>query len=239
MPRFGADPHKFFASVYDAAAPWDIGAPQPALAQLISEFPLAEPVLDVGSGQGDLSIWIARQGLKVLGAEFVPAAVEQAKTRAASLPADLARNVEFRIADALRPSTLGLQFGSIVDSGFYHLFESQQCERFAAELTSALRPGGRYYVLAFAVDLPSPDVPRGITEAELRRHFAARNGWKPLALRSAEFLSRVGTILAICACFERCPSPTSSQHYSIGVAFALLFGMMAQEDLAYVLSRAA
>jgi len=203
MARFGADPHKFFASVYDAAAPWDIGVPQPAWTQLIAEFPLAEPVLDVGSGQGDLSIWIARQGLAVLGVEFVPAAVELAQERAASLPPDLAGNVEFRIADALRPSALGLQFGSIVDSGFYHLFEPQQCERFAAELGAALRPCGRYYILAFAVDLPSPDVPRGVTEAELRRHFAASNGWKPLALRSAEFVSRVGAIPAICACFER------------------------------------
>jgi len=203
MARFGADPHKFFASVYDAAAPWDIGVPQPALTQLIAEFPLAEPVLDVGSGQGDLSIWIARQGLKVLGVEFVPAAVELARERAASLPAELAGNVEFRIADALRPSALGLQFGSIVDSGFYHLFEPQQCERFAAEVGAALRPGGRYYLLAFAVDLPSPDVPRGITDAELQRHFAARDRWKTLALRSAEFVSRVGSIPAICACFER------------------------------------
>jgi len=203
MARFGADPHKFFASVYDAAAPWDIGVPQPALTQLIAEFPLTEPVLDVGSGQGDLSIWIARQGLKVLGVEFVPAAVELARERAASLPAELAGNVEFRIADALRPSALGLQFGSIVDSGFYHLFEPQQCERFAAELSAALRPGGRYYLLAFAVDLPSPDVPRGITDAELQRHFAARDRWKTLALRSAEFVSRVGSIPAICACFER------------------------------------
>lgn len=208
MARFGADPHKFFASVYDAAAPWDIGAPQPALAQLIAEFPLAEPVLDVGSGQGDLSIWIAGQGLKVLGVEFVPAAVELAQQRAASLTPDRARNIEFRVADALRPSTFGLQFGSIVDSGFYHLFEPQQCERFAAELGAALRSGGRYYLLAFAVDLPSPDVPRGITTAELQRHFSPGNGWKPLALRSAEFVSRVGSIPAICACFERCPSPT-------------------------------
>jgi SAM-dependent methyltransferase len=203
MARFGADPHKFFSSVYDVAAPWDIGAPQPALAQLIAEFPLAEPVLDVGSGSGDLTIWIARQGLTVVGVEFVPAAVELAQQRATSLPADLVGNAEFRVADALRPSTLGLQFGSIVDSGFYHLFEPQQCERFAAELRAALRPGGRYYLLAFAVDLPSPDVPRGITEAELRRHFEAGNGWKLLALRSAEFLSRVGSIPAICACFER------------------------------------
>lgn len=202
MARFGADPNKFFASVYDGAAPWDIGAPQPALADLIAEFPLEEPVLDVGSGSGDLAIWIAGQGLKVLGVDFVPAAIELAQERARDFHADLAQNVEFRVADALRPSDLGVQFGSIVDSGFYHLFEPLQCERFARELRAALRPGGRYYLLAFAVELPAPDVPRGITEAELRRNFSAENGWRLLALRSAEFVSRVGSIPAICACVE-------------------------------------
>ena len=202
MTRFGADPNKFFSSVYDGSAPWDIGAPQPDLVQLISEFPLSEPVLDVGSGSGDLSTWIANQGLRVLGVEFVPAAVHLARERAASLSSDVAQNLEFQIGDALRPGRFG-EFGSIVDSGFYHLFEPQQCERYAAALGAALRPGGRYYILAFAVDFPAPDVPRGITDSELRRNFSAGNGWKVLALRSAEFLSRYDAIPAICGCFER------------------------------------
>lgn len=202
MQRFGPDPRKFFASVYDTDAPWDIGGPQPALVQLISEFPLEEPVLDVGSGSGDLAIWIAKNGTKVVGLDFVPAAVALAQKRAESLPPEAASNVEFRVGDALRPSTLG-QFGSVVDSGFYHLFEIDQCAKFAADLSGAVRPRGRYYLLAFAVDFPVPDVPRGITEAEIRDHFVASNGWTVLALRQAEFESRVGMVPAICACLER------------------------------------
>ena len=84
MQRFGPDPRTFFASVYDTDAPWDIGGPQPALVQLISEFPLEEPVLDVGSGSGDLAIWIAKNGTKVVGLDFVPAAVALAQKRAES-----------------------------------------------------------------------------------------------------------------------------------------------------------
>jgi SAM-dependent methyltransferase len=203
MTRFGGNPEAFFRAVYEGPAPWDIGGPQPALVQLIAEFPLHGPVLDVGSGSGDLSIWIATQGLEVLGVDFVPDAVERSRARAVALPEDVARRLEFRVGNALEPAHLGRQFGSVVDSGFYHLFEPGACARFAEELAAAISPGGRYYVLAFAVDLPSPDVPRGITEAELLANFAARKGWTVRALRAAVFESRVASVPAICACFER------------------------------------
>lgn len=203
MARFGGDLEAFFRAVYEGPAPWDIGGPQPALAQLIADFPLQEPVLDVGSGSGDLSIWIATLGLEVLGVDFVPDAVAQARARAASLPANLMQRLEFRVGNALEPAQLGRRFGSIVDSGFYHLFEAESCARFTGELAAALLPGGRYHVLAFAVDFPHPDVPRGITEAELRANFAPEKGWNVRALRAAEFQSRVGMVPAICGCFER------------------------------------
>ena len=202
MPRFGADPHKFFESVYEGTAPWDIGGPQPALVQLFAQYPLRDPVLDVGSGSGDLSIWIGAQGHKVLGVDFVSAAVSQSQERARSLPPDLMNNVAFRVGDALRPSVFG-RFGSIVDTGFYHLFDADECARFVAQLAAALEPAGRYYLLAFAVDLPAADVPRGVTEVELREHFNARDGWRILAVEPAEFESRVGGIPSICGCFER------------------------------------
>lgn len=203
MPRFGPDPGKFFAEVYTGPAPWDIGAPQPALVQLFNEFPLEEPVLDAGSGSGDMAIWIAKRGLRVIGVDLVPAAVELAQERAAS--DNLAATLEFRVGDARRPSSLGVPFGSVVDSGFYHLFEPDACERYAADLHAAIRPHGRYYVLAFAVDLPAPDVPRGLTDDELLTFFAPERGWKMLALRQAEFVSRVASTPAVAGCFERLP----------------------------------
>lgn len=203
MARFGGDPEAFFRAVYEGPAPWDIGGPQPALAQLIADVPLQEPVLDVGSGSGDLSIWIATRGLEVLGVDFVPDAVDRSCARAASLPEGIAKRLEFRVGNALEPAQLGPRFGSVVDSGFYHLFEAETCARFVEQLAQAIAPGGRYYMLAFAVDLPSPDVPRAITEAELRANFAPERGWNVRALRAAAFESRVASVPAICACFER------------------------------------
>lgn len=203
MSRFGADPLAFFTSVYDDVAPWDVGGPQPALSALLSEFPPADPILDVGCGSGDLAIALAQRGQRVLGVDFVPAAIEQARGKAAELPAEAADRLDFRVGDALRPSELGQRFGAVTDSGFLHLFEPDQGDRFASELAAALVPGGRYYLLAFGVAFDIPNSPRAVREDELRARFSAEKGWRILACRPAEFQSRIAPVPAIAACIER------------------------------------
>ena len=208
MSRFGEDPLAFFDSVYRDVAPWDVGGPQPALVGMFADFPPAGPVLDVGCGSGDLAIALARTGLDVVGLDFVEAAIVGARDKAAALPAEVARRLDFQVGDALRPSLLQRQFGAVVDSGFYHLFDADECARFSGELAATLRPGGRYYLLAFAVEFPVANTPRGIREAELREHFAQERGWRMLDVRQAEFQSRVAPVPAICACIERRPLAT-------------------------------
>ena len=203
MSRFGSDPHTFFSAVYRETAPWDIGA-QPALLAMLDRHPPTGPVLDVGCGSGDLAFAVARRGVDVRGVDFVDAAIELARSRAPLHSPEVASRVEFRIGDALRPSTLGRQFGAVVDSGFYHLFDRPQVELFAADLATALIPGGRYYVLAFSVTFPVRNIPRGISEDELREIFTPAAGWRILECGRAEFQSRVVPVPAIAACIERC-----------------------------------
>ncbi|HEX8271055.1 MAG TPA: class I SAM-dependent methyltransferase [Longimicrobiaceae bacterium] len=205
MSRFGPDPRAFFDGVYGETPPWDVGGAQPALAALFAEHPPAGPVLDVGCGSGDLAIALAQRGLEVLGIDFVDAAIAHARGKAAALPPEVAARLELRVADALRPSLLGRRFGSVVDSGFLHLFDVAECDRFAGELASALVPGGRYYLLAFAVEFDIPHSPRAIGEEELRARFTAERGWRVVAVRPAEFLSRIAPVPATAACIERLP----------------------------------
>lgn len=205
MSRFGPDPRTFFDSVYRDVPPWEIGGPQPALSALLDDHPPADPVLDVGCGSGDLAISLARRGLRVLGIDFVEAAVAQARKKAEALPPGVARLLEFQVADALRPARLGRRFGSAVDSGFFHLFDQDQRDRFADELARTLLPGGRYYLLAFAVEFPPPS-PRQVTADELRARFTPKRGWRIRELRSAEFASRIAPVPAVGACIERLPT---------------------------------
>lgn len=114
----------------------------------------------------------------------------------------MAARLDFRVADALLPSRLEQTFGAVVDSGFYHLLDPDQCARFVDELASVLRPGGRCYLHEFAVTFPVPNVPREVSEAEVRERFAAERGWRVLTVRAGEFLSRVGPVPATLACIQ-------------------------------------
>jgi SAM-dependent methyltransferase len=203
VSRFGPQPQTFFTAVYAEQAPWDIGAPQPALMDLVHTFPPASPILDVGCGSGDLAIALAREGHEVLGVDFVPAAIEQAQARAGALALGPTARLSFRVADALRPSRMGRRFGAVVDSGFFHLFEADEGDRFVDDLALTLAPGGRYYLLAFAVAFPIPHGPRAVTQQEVRKRFTPARGWEVRACHAAEFLSRLASVAATCACIER------------------------------------
>jgi len=204
MSRFGSDPRSFFDAVYTDTPPWDIGGPQPAMSALLTEFPPLAPILDVGCGSGDLAIHLARLGYPSVGIDFVEAAIVHARQKRAALPSDVADRLEFNVADALKPSLLGQKFGSVVDSGFYHLFDPEQCEQYVDELAAALIPGGRLYLHAFNIEFPMPNLPRAIKIEEVQARFTPEKGWRILELRATDFHSRVAPpVPATIACIER------------------------------------
>jgi cyclopropane fatty-acyl-phospholipid synthase-like methyltransferase len=177
------------------------------MAALLTKYPPTSPVLDVGCGSGDLSIYLAQLGHQVVGIDFVEAAITNAQERINSLPTEVARLLNFQVADALKLSHLQQKFGAVVDSGFLHLFDADQCDRFVDEVALTLLPYGRYYLHEFAIEFPVPNVPRQINADELKSRFTADKGWHIKEIQSVEFLSRVAPpVPAICACIERLPS---------------------------------
>ncbi len=207
MSRFGSDPLEFFNAVYQDIPPWDIGAPQPAMAAFLNKYPPTGPVLDLGCGSGDLSIHLAKLGYQVIGIDFVEKAIANCRERAASLPAQVTQLLDFQVADALTPSQLGRQFGAVVDSGFFHLFDAGQSDRLVAEVAQILHPGGHYYLHEFNVEIPYPNMPRKIDAQELQARFTPDKGWQIKAIQATEFLSTVAPpVPAVCACIERLPA---------------------------------
>lgn len=174
------------------------------MAALIGKYPPANPILDLGCGSGDLAIYLAKLGYQVIGIDFVESAIMNAQDKVASLPHAAASLLNFQVADALKPSLLQEKFGAVFDSGFYHLFDPDQCEHLIDEVASILLPHGCYYLHEFAVEFPVPNVPRQISMDELQARFTVGNGWRIKEIQMVEFLSRVAPpVPATCACIER------------------------------------
>jgi cyclopropane fatty-acyl-phospholipid synthase-like methyltransferase len=194
-------------SDYQGNAPWNIGKAQPSLIRLFDKYNLSGSVLDVGCGAGDLSISIAKRGCSVFGIDLSDKAIEICQSKISSLEPSIQSNIEFRLGDALNPSQLGRQFNSIVDSGFYHLFDQIERDKFAAELSMSLIPGGQYFLLGFAINSPLPNAPKQITKTEIEDRFSRSKGWNILEVEPSEFFTMLATprekLPALSACIEK------------------------------------
>jgi len=148
-------------------APWVIGEPQPAIIELERNGWIHSGVLDVGCGTGEHTILLTRLGYDVLGVDFAPHAIEQARANAAEKGVD----ARFEVADAMDLGERGYQ--TIVDSALFHIFDDDDRVRYVSSLHAAVRPGGFVHVLALS------DRGRGfgpeVSEADIRGAFGA--GW--------------------------------------------------------------
>ena len=196
-------PNGFFDSAYGSAAPWDVGQPQPALLALFNEIEPVGPVLEVGSGTGDLALFLAERGLSVIGVDSSEVAIAQAQAKAVKAEPAVAQRIEFRLGNAMQPTAIPEKVASVVDSGFFHLLDADGRKEFVRELAAKLPTEGRYYLLGFAFRSPMPNAPREVTADELGQLFSREQGWQILAMRPAQFMSVRGNVPAIAACIER------------------------------------
>lgn len=145
------------------SAPWVIGEPQPAIVELERAGWIHSKVLDVGCGTGEHTILLTRLGYDVVGIDFAPNAVEQARANAAEKGVD----ARFEVADAMDLGEAGYQ--TIVDSALFHIFDDADRSRYVSSLHAAVRPGGIVHVLALS------DAGRGfgpqVSESDIRDAF--------------------------------------------------------------------
>jgi len=177
-------PETEFEAVYQGAyIPWEIGAPQPALAELVNAGWCAGAVLDAGCGTGELGLAVAERGHGVTGLDISPRAIEFARGKAAERGLD----VDFRAADVTALVGYDGAFDTVLDSGLLHVLDAAAQDRYVEVLRRVCRPGARVAVLCFA-DVPGGRTPgsRGLTEARLRELFT--DGWAIEELVPADVL---------------------------------------------------
>ena len=109
----------------------------------------------------------------MLGIDFAPQAVEQARRNAEAKGV----GARFEVADAMN---LGDEprYDTIVDSALFHIFDDTDRPKYVASLHNACRPGGIVHVLALS------DAGRGfgpeVSDEVIRQAFA--DGWELEAL---------------------------------------------------------
>jgi cyclopropane fatty-acyl-phospholipid synthase-like methyltransferase len=167
--------------MYQGQAPWDIPGPQPAIVRLEEAGEIRGSVLDAGCGTGENASYLASRGHEVWGIDYVPVAVERARSKARERNLD----VNFREASALELDTLGRQFDSVIDCGLFHTFSDEDRTTYVAGLSEILRPGGRVHLLCFSDREPPGEGPRRVTQQEI--HDTFREGWQVEAIREASF----------------------------------------------------
>lgn len=173
------------ASYQDGPAPWDIGAPQPAVVRLASEGAFAGSVLDAGCGTGENALHIASLGLFVLGVDVAETALAMAREKARERKIE----AEFAACDAFRLERLERRFETVLDCGLFHTFDVGERQRYVASLASVTEQAGTLYLLCFSDEGPDTG-PHPISKQELSAAFNAHSGWNIVAIERDRLQTR-------------------------------------------------
>ncbi|MDT5266206.1 MAG: hypothetical protein QOI90_2832 [Mycobacterium sp.] len=164
--------YKQESDVIEGPAPWNIGEPQPELAELIRQGRFRGDVLDAGCGFAELSLGLAALGYTVVGIDITPTAVAAATAAAAERALSTATFVQ---ADATSFTGYDGRFSTVVDSTLFHSLPVGLRDDYLKAVYRAAAPGASYFILVFAKGAFPAGLaakPNEVTEDELRAAVA-------------------------------------------------------------------
>ena len=172
-------PAAHFREAYQGQPPWDAGHAQRALVRIAPR--IQGSILDVGCGTGDNVIFFSLRGHLVYGVDFVPEAIDRAKTKAAEQGSQAC----FLVMDALSLQELSLQFDNVIDCGLFHVLSDTDRVKYIQSLAGVLTPGGYLWLMCFSDKEPPGQGPRRISPADL--HAAFDQGWHLESIDDVQF----------------------------------------------------
>jgi SAM-dependent methyltransferase len=177
---------------FEGPPPWNIGEPQPELAELIRAGRVRSDVLDAGCGYAELSLALAQEGYTVLGVDLTPTAVAAATKAAAErgLP-----NATFVQADITTFSGYDGRFATVIDSTLFHSLPIEGRDGYLRAVHAAAAPGASYFILVFAKGAFPAGLetkPNEVDEDELRA--AVSKHWQIDEIRAAKIHAKMPAI---------------------------------------------
>ncbi len=141
--------------------PWDRELPPPEVIDLAATLAPGR-ALDLGCGAGRACIYLARHGWRCDGVDFVPRAIELARTRAEA--AGVADRTQFYVAPVTQLDFLRSSYDLILDVGCLHAQPSDALGAYAQQILRLLQPGGSYVLFAHLADEQADGERRWIAE---------------------------------------------------------------------------
>ncbi|KAA0079812.1 class I SAM-dependent methyltransferase [Mycolicibacterium sp. P9-64] len=132
---------------FEGPPPWNIGEPQPVIADLIRSGAFTGDVLDAGCGHGEVSLALAAAGYAVVGLELSGTAVAWAQRSAVQRGL---HNATFAQADITTFTGYDGRFSSVVDCTLFHALPIDARDAYLRAVHRATASGADFYTLAFA-----------------------------------------------------------------------------------------
>jgi len=158
--------------IYRLGSPrWDTGITPPEVVAIIEGAEAISPgrALDLGCGTGTNVIYLTQHGWEVVGVDFSPIAIQEAREKAKGTP-----RATFVEGDVSQLSHLGIQgpFDFVLDIGCFHGLPDHSRQAYVREVARVTRPGGLFMIWAIASDRRPflPGVPT-MQEKEIAERF--------------------------------------------------------------------
>jgi cyclopropane fatty-acyl-phospholipid synthase-like methyltransferase len=147
------------------AVPWHSGQPDRRLVQLINQkrIPTGR-VLDMCSGDGTNSIYLASKGFDVFGVDISGTAVRIARQRCEKRSVFCA----YEVGDVLS-LTPRKKFDFVFDRGCFHHMSGDDKPRYVSTVKRLLRPSGKFFLLCFSDK--NPPYKKNLSKEDIRGYF--------------------------------------------------------------------
>lgn len=146
--------------------PWHSSQPEKQLVELVDKG-MIKPgrVLDMGSGDGTNSLYLASRGFEVYGIDISPTAVKIARHRSRR------RNLQctYTVGDVLEIRTLR-RFDLILDRGCFHHIPDEHKERYTKKISGLLKKKGHLFLKCFSDK--EPHFAGKLSKEDIRKYFS-------------------------------------------------------------------
>lgn len=162
----------YFSDVYKKGGnllDWNFGTAGHKLIELVVSGAIkkGDKILDIGSGPGNESVFLAKRGCVVTGVDINANAIKLAK-KLANLQGV---NVNFLQRDALDLKLKNKSFDVVNDTFVFHHFEKSVRDQYAKEINRVLKPGGVFVLRGFSCKMSTGTGPFRLTGNEILESF--------------------------------------------------------------------